>query len=62
MAQRIQRVAEDKTIVRVNIKELADAELVACAEELLASAVPDGEGKVADQMFDAVFFPGGVSV
>ncbi len=61
-AQAIKRVAEQEEIARFRIVERLDAELVTPAEEKLLPGIPDSEGKIAAQMLDTFFTPGGIRV
>jgi hypothetical protein len=59
-AKAVQRVAENKAACRLGIVEGLDAEMVPRTEQALRSPVPNGIGKVAKQMLDAVIAPGAV--
>jgi hypothetical protein len=58
----IERVANDKAVAHLSVEESLDPQMIACAEEPLLPAVPNGVDKIAEQMFHAPLTPGVVSV
>ena len=58
----VQRVAENQQRAKMRVEERLDAELVPRAKQAFLPRVPDGKGKIADQMFDAGIAPGVIRV
>ena len=52
-SEAIQRIAQQKSVRRLRVKERLDPEMVAGTEEVLAVPIPDREGEVADQVLNA---------
>ena len=61
-AHAVQRVAEHEVARRLRIVEGLDAEVVSGTEETIRPSIPDGIGKVAKQMLDAILAPGVIRV
>ena len=57
LANAVQRTAEDEFLAEMCVEEWLDAQMVARTKETLFLTVPDGEGKVPQQMLDAILAP-----
>src|SRR5205085_10985827 len=56
-AQRVQGVAENKTVAGAHEEERLDAEMIARAEETPLAFVADRKSEITEQMVDALFSP-----
>src|SRR5579864_3247874 len=54
----IEGITENNERTQMCIEERLDAELVPCAKQAPPARVPNGEGKIAKQVFDALIAPG----
>jgi hypothetical protein len=55
--QAVQGIAEDEGIAGAGVEEGFDSEVITSAEKASLPGIPDGEGKITDQVIDAIFAP-----
>ena len=56
-AQTVQRVAENESPRQTCVIERFDPKVIACAKQLLAAPIPNGESEIANQVLHAILGP-----
>ena len=58
LANAIESIAEYEGLAHTSVEERLDSQMIASTEEALPGAVPNGEGKIAEQAVDTALAPG----